>query len=148
MLNRLNGWQRIGAVCTTLWFLYVVSLGVASFFDPQPGKPFVKTVAAVAGYCSAYETHQPAPQHKQSADEFLDSPTESKIDPSKVDLDKFQPVQPVCSKYVPGTPAKHEFMPLVVTLAAFLPPLLAWLALYVLIWTIRWIASGFRRPAT
>jgi hypothetical protein len=149
MINRLNGWQRIGVVGTAIWFIYVLSLAIISFIDPRPGKPFVETSAAVAGYCSAYKMLPRAVQHKASAEEFLDSSAQSEINPGKGDPNLFQqaqPVQSVCAKYVPGTAESYVFMPLSALLTALFPPLLAWISLYALIWAIRWIAAGFRRP--
>jgi hypothetical protein len=120
MLNRLNGWQRIGVVLTGLWVALVLCVvaGTDSFVTTIPGQP---------PSCSA-----PAP--------------ESSPDKKTFSFEEAFGCAP--GAIVAGTPDSQHFNWRGLMFAIAAVPVGVWLLIYLLIHIIRWVAQGFRRRAT
>ncbi|MFA6985391.1 MAG: hypothetical protein WC213_04215 [Arenimonas sp.] len=126
MLNKLNGWQRIGTALTVLWLAYMAFIGVMAHPNlGNGGAPFVRFTPAVAEICTDAD---PLPDKKEySFDEAFG-----------------------CNggKITPAIPERRQFLWAPFAIVALAPPLAAWLLVYALIFVIRWIVEGFRRKQT
>jgi len=128
MLNRLNGWQRIGTVLTGLWLIFVLWFGLLGYVGLESGHgPFVKTVPGKEPYCTA-----PAPE----------------LPPEKKTFTFEEALGCAPGALVEGTPDQSHFMWGALAAAALIPAILGWLLAYALIGVIRWVAKGFRPKAT
>ena len=142
---RLNGWQRIGVVLSTLWALFVLVVGVSNFLNG--GGVFVhytpsETVIVkrgTPGQCT--EVLTPGTEAKGlTFDEFLNEQTDGKGQHC------------LRSHYIAGipdttrqTPERHEFLTVSFLCWLLVPLLFAWLSIYALVFALRWIARGFKK---
>ena len=123
MLNRLNGWQRIGVVLTGAWLAFVFFVGALGYANLQEGRSlFVATVKGTPPRCTA-----PAAPLKPGQKSFT--------------FEEAHGCAP--GTLVEGTPDRHRFMWELLAAAATIPALLGWLAVYAVIAVIRWIGQGF-----
>ncbi|MBT2747533.1 MULTISPECIES: hypothetical protein [unclassified Lysobacter] len=125
MLDRLNGWQRIGVVATGLWFAFIVCVGALEGGITQ----------RVAGAPAEYEyvprtpctPDPPRPDGSISFEEGLGQPpcTDARLIREEV-------------------PEVYRTNWGAMFLAAIIPAILAWLLVYGTIGAVRWVAKGFR----
>jgi len=128
MLNRLNGWQRIGVVLTALWFLFVLFHGAKGYLSVESGTgPFVRTIQGTPPHCTS-PAPEPSPGQKTFSFEELHGCAPDAL--------------------VGGTPDRSEFLWGELFAVAAIPPVLVWLLGYLLLGVVRWVAKGFRRKAT
>jgi hypothetical protein len=143
MLNRLNGWQRIGVVLTVLWAIFILAVGAVGFASLASGKgPFVYTIKGKVERIKGKDAYctEPAPP----------------LDPNRHTFTWDEAMGCAPGALVEGTPDReveviadqHRFMYEEFVGATIMPPLLVWLLAYTLVAVIRWIAKGFRRKAT
>ena len=139
MIDRLNGWQRIGVVLTALWLGYVLVLAASSttgtglFGETIPG--VTKTVVDPPEKCP-----KNAPEHPPGDNTF----SLAEAYGCTKGVEYYTPVE----RTIQVTPERHQFKYKNFAIAATLPPLLSWLFVYLLVWVVKWIAKGFRSRAT
>lgn len=125
MLDRLNGWQRIGIVATSLWFAFIVCVGAL-------GGGFTQRVAgAPAEY--EYVPRTPCTPGPQRPDRGL-SFEEALGQPPCTDARLIRKEVP--EGYRTNWGAMFG--------AAVIPAMMAWLLVYGAIGVVRWVAKGFR----
>lgn len=143
MARRLNGWQRIGVVLSALWLLFVLFVGVSNLLNE--GGVFVQYTPSetvivkrgTPGECTTVLA--PSSTASLTLDEFLNEQTDGKGRNC------------LRSNYIAGipdvtrqTPARHEFLTGFFLFWLFAPPLFVWLLVYALVFSVRWIARGFK----
>lgn len=125
MLNRLNGWQRIGAVLTASWLIFILLIGAIGYSNFENGNgPFVVTTKGRVAYCTT-----------QAPNAASDKKT--------ITLEEAYGCAP--GALVEGTPDRKQFMWEAVAAAAIIPVVLLWVLAYMLIAVIRWVAKGFNQ---
>jgi hypothetical protein len=128
MLNKLNGWQRIGVVITGVWVIFVLLSGAVGLINLERGQgPFVETVKGTPARCTT-----PAPPAKPEQKSFT--------------FEEAHGCAP--GALVEGTQGHSRFMWGALAIAAVAPAILAWLLAYAVVAIVRWVAKGFRGKAT
>ncbi|WP_036165474.1 hypothetical protein [Noviluteimonas dokdonensis] len=126
MLDRLNGWQRIGVLLTGAWLIFILALAFVELADrARSDAYFVETIPGVEPQCT-----QPAA-------------------PSTTKTFTFEEAHG-CARgaLAQGRPDRSQINWVGVIMAASIPPIFGWGAVYALIALISWVAKGFRRPAS
>ena len=141
---RLNGWQRIGIVLSALWALFILFVGVSNSLNA--GGPFVHYTPSVTitvkrgtlGRCT--EVLASSSTAPLSIDEILNEQTDALGEHC------------LRSHYITGipdvtrqTPERHEFLAGTFLRWLLVPLLTAWLSVYALIFSVRWISRGFNQ---
>lgn len=146
MLNRLNGWQRIGTVITGLWFAFVVALGVSSAIGSGP---FGATVKAT------YKTIRTDVVCSKQTRQTLSARSPSASSETGDTLDEVQGIdecatgskvlRPATQRVVQIVPERHVFFFKAFFVALLIPPIFFWLLSYASVAVFKWIAQGFHR---
>ena len=145
MTGRLNGWQRIGVVLTTLWLLFVAGAGVVGYSRLETGRgPFVLTISGDELVVAKGTNNRCT---KKATDEDLRGDPETHEIAFEVAVANCSPGHLLYGK--PDVklqlPAQHRLRIDDMVLAAFLPPVVAWILIYGAVVITRWIAIGFRQ---
>ena len=119
MQIHLNGWQRIGVFLSVLWILLAGCLAIIEYADSK--KPIDKKLIA-SGYLF-FKSHQ------------------VKFDPPP---DTGRVKRFLSYEEAFGYRSVHEFRPVRLISAIFVPILLFWIIAYISVFAFRWIAAGFR----
>ena len=106
---RLNGWQRIGIVLSTLW---AVVGGLWGYH--------IATQGAIASPLEHYKSCISQPYYDDECSHTLDE------------------------EFAAGLRDQWAFA---VTMAGLVPIPVAWLLVYMVVWTVRWIRRGFQLSA-
>jgi hypothetical protein len=123
-MRRLNGWQRIGVVLTSLWLLFA-ALTIA-FAYTDNASDFVSVSDGTPAVCSG--ASDPS-GHTITLEEAYGGCAPGK---------EISPAIP-SSKHLRLAPAGALLL---------LPPLFGWLLVYVAVAAVRWVARGFHGDAT
>jgi len=149
MLNRLNGWQRIGTVITGLWLAFVVILGINSALGEGPFGPEIKTTFKTVRtevVCSN------TPQRAVSSPSVPASSNTVYTDADVGPIDECPPgstmISPASERTVQIAPYHHVFFFGAFFAVFLIPTLLLWLLSYASVAVFKWIAKGFHRGAT
>lgn len=150
MLSRPNGWQRIGVVLTALWLIFVFSLGAIGYLSLERGHgPFVLTIhgdVVVIKKGTESRCTQKAPEKRINPDPVTGTIPFGDVLP----LSNTAGCMP--GHYIEGTPDvtrklpdKHDFQYADMLGTAIIPPVVAWILIYIAVVVIRWVMEGFRR---
>lgn len=122
MLQRLNGWQRIGVIVSLFWTCPIVIFAISEYaVEPRSGGYFYVQV------------------HTQSKSHRLSTPETLAAERPKRTLS----VGEVLSQ----PPPRYHFRFSVFAALLILPPLLLWLSAYAVVGAVRWVIAGFKRNA-
>lgn len=129
MLNRLNGWKRVGIVLSCLWLAFVLLIGVESFARIQAGGvgEFVSTVQGRDAICTKPVSGSGTDGATFTFEEALGCAPGALIE---------------------ATPDTRHFRLGYFALALFAPVLLAWALAYIAVAVVRWVATGFYDRST
>lgn len=138
MTSKLNGWQRIGAVLTAMWIAYVIAIASVQFNNFPDGSAYVRVVPGkikiVKGkkeYCTKPLPPPPSSAKSWTTDQFFG-------------CDQANLVAGTPDRVLHLTPDRYHFMFGKLAAIAIFPVLIAWCAVYLLIFIARWILAGFR----
>jgi len=149
MLNRLNGWQRIGTVITGLWLAFVVILGVSSALGEGPFGPEIKTTFKTVRtevVCSNTPQRDESSQSLPASNKTVY--TDADISPIGECTPGSTMIRPASERTVQIAPYHHVFFFGVFFALFLIPPLLFWVLSYASVAVFKWIAKGFHRGAT
>ncbi len=121
-LSRLNGWQRLGVVLSVCWALFVVVVAAIDWReDHSCGFTHDCVDVPVPDLFEQFGVRPPERSSRPSAD-LVGSSAESVI-------------------------TERARVPNFARVASVLvaPPAAAWLAVYVVLWAVRWVRDGFRQ---
>lgn len=136
ILNRVNGWQRIGIILSASWLLIVVSL-VASeyshFFTSEP-------------------ISDPAPLSPDD-ERMFEEAVESVVGGQRLCSESINEIQRVLcedaktprGQYRISLPQSQPPTAFIILTWIFVPIIGGWLIAYALVFLTRWVVSGFRK---
>jgi len=139
MIINFNGWQRIGVVLSVLWFIFIITVATTQFFNHPERSAYVEIIPGKSRLIKGSEPHctKPSPALSFTANE---------ISPAALDqyLAKCGYVNGAPDRLLHLTPDHYHFMFGKLAAIAIFPVLIAWCAVYLLIFIAHWVLAGFR----
>ena len=138
MVNRLNGWQRIGVVIAVVWVFFVSGIAIRDLINRDG--VFVTVIPAQFKIIKGQEPRCTKPAPPRSPDRKTYSIEEVFYNCSPGALVGGSP-----DKKIQISTEQHHFRFVIFMLVVLAPPVLLWLSTYILIGVIGWVAKGFRK---